>query len=64
MSGSTAQVTDHDGVMLHWTKSDKGMILAITREDDAVMIVVETRGEVNPKETKAQLTTTAGALDM
>ena len=30
----------------------------------SVMIVVDTRGEVNPKETKAQLTTTAGALDM
>ena len=29
-----------------------------------MMIVVETRGEVNPKETNAQLTTTAGALDM
>ena len=28
------------------------------------MIVVDTRGEVNPKETKAQLTTTAGVLDM
>jgi hypothetical protein len=28
-------VTDHDGAMLHWIKSDKGMILAITREDDA-----------------------------
>ena len=34
MSGLTAQVTDHDGATLHWTKSDKGMILAITREDD------------------------------
>ena len=30
----------------------------------ALMIVVDTRGEVNPKETKAQLTTTAGVLDM
>ena len=30
----------------------------------AVMIVVDTHSEVNPKETKAQLTTTAGALDM
>ena len=30
----------------------------------SVMIVVDTRGEVNPKETNAQLTTTAGALDM
>ena len=29
-----------------------------------LMIVVDTRGEVNPKETKAQLTTTAGVLDM
>jgi hypothetical protein len=29
-----------------------------------MMIVVDARGEVNPKETKAQLTTTAGALDM
>ena len=29
-----------------------------------MMIVVETCGEVNPKVTKAQLTTTAGALDM
>ena len=32
--------------------------------NNPMMIVVETRGEVNPKETKAQLTTTAGALDM
>ena len=30
----------------------------------ALMIVVDTCGEVNPKETKVQLTTTAGALDM
>ena len=29
-----------------------------------LMIEVDTWGEVNPKETKAQLTTTAGALDM
>ena len=29
-----------------------------------MMIVVDTRGEVNPKETTAPLTTTAGALDM
>ena len=29
-----------------------------------MMIVVETRCEVNPKETKVQLTMTAGALDM
>ena len=29
-----------------------------------LMIVVDTWGEANPKETKAQLTTTAGALDM
>ena len=29
-----------------------------------LMIEVDTRGEVNQKETKAQLTTTAGALDM
>ena len=29
-----------------------------------MMIVVDTPGEVNPKETKAQLTMTAGALDM
>jgi hypothetical protein len=28
------------------------------------MIVVDSPGEVNPKETKAQLTTTAGVLDM
>ena len=35
-----------------------------TESTVALMIVVETRGEVNPKETKAQLTTTAGALDM
>ena len=31
---------------------------------EPLMIVVDTRDEVNPKETKAQLTTTAGALDM
>jgi hypothetical protein len=29
-----------------------------------VMIVVDTQGEVNPKETKVQLTTTVGVLDM
>ena len=29
-----------------------------------MMIVVDTSGEVNPKETKVQLTTTASALDM
>ena len=29
-----------------------------------LMIVVDTRSEVNPKETKVQLPTTAGALDM
>ena len=29
-----------------------------------MMIVVDTRGEVNPKETKVQLPTTAGVLDM
>ena len=28
------------------------------------MIVVETQGEVNQKKQKAQLTTTAGVLDM
>ena len=31
---------------------------------NTVMIVVDTPSEVNPKETKAQLTTTAGALNM
>ena len=40
-----------------YSATDK--VLAFT-----LMIVVETRGEFNPKETKAQLTTTAGALDM
>ena len=29
-----------------------------------LMIVVDTHGDVNPKETKVQLTTTAGVLDM
>ena len=29
-----------------------------------MMIAVDTRGEINPKETKAQVTATAGALDM
>ena len=29
-----------------------------------MMIVVDTQGEINQKKQKAQLTTTAGALDM
>ena len=40
------------------------MKLKMTIFAKVMMIVVETRGEVNPKVTKAQLTTTAGALDM
>ena len=39
----------------------KDAILTMT---DPLMIEVDTQGEVDQKETKAQLTTTAGVLDM
>ena len=46
----------HEQLLVGWVAG--GMMMMI------MMIVVDTPGEVNPKETKVQLTTTAGALDM
>ena len=49
-------------------RANEGLNEVVSNQNPCVgsnmMIVVDTCGEVNPKETKAQLTTTAGALDM